>query len=323
MHILVLGGTRFIGHHIVLELLRSGHTVTTLNRGLTPDDLPAQVKRLRGDRDRGTSGLSELHGQKWDACVDVSGYTAVHTKSAADELQGRIGRYIFISAVSVYGDSRKGPIGESAGLVDAAPEDVTEVIGDMYGRLKVTCERIVCRALGDRATILRPQVVVGPLDPTPRLTYWIRRARQSETMLTPGDGSDFLQVIDVHDIARFASVVIERDLPGTYNLSGERLTWSSFIDMLAPQNVFWVTKTILEEARLSFMDLPLYRATGAPRSGLMHVSNDRAVQAGLVATPMRTTLEQVRGWMAAANPDTEALKPDIEQQLIERARKAA
>jgi len=60
MKVLVLGGTQFVGRHIVEALLVAGHLVTTLTRGTSPDELPAQVERLRGDRDEGAFGLSAL-----------------------------------------------------------------------------------------------------------------------------------------------------------------------------------------------------------------------------------------------------------------------
>jgi nucleoside-diphosphate-sugar epimerase len=318
MRTLVLGGTQFIGRQIVLELLRAGDAVTILSRGVTPDDLPAEVERLRGDRDRGSLGLSQLEGRQWDACIDVNGYTAVHVNASVSELQRRVGRYVFISAVAVYGHARTGPLDEGTPVVEAAPEHVTDVVGDMYGRLKVTCERIVRAALGQRATILRPQIVVGPHDHTPRLTYWIRRAQQVGSMLAPGDGSDFLQVVDVKDVARFAALAVERDLSGTYNLAGERVTWSSFFDMLRPREVCWVSRLILEQADPGETHLPLYRPAGSLRSGLMHVSHNCAVNAGFIVTPLRTSVEQVRAWVAAANPDTQALNPHVERRLIER-----
>ena len=319
MNVLVLGGTQFIGRHVVLELLRGGHAVTILNRGVTPDDLPPEVERLRGDRDLGPQGVAAMRGRRFDACVDLSGYTAVHVRSSLDALQGQVGRYVFVSAVAAYRVPGDGPVDESAPLVDAAPEHVTEVAGDMYGRLKVTCERIVGKALGERATILRPQIVVGPFDPTPRLTHWLRRAREPGTMLAPGDGSDHVQVVDVGDVARFAALVVERDLAGTYNLSGERPTWSRFIALLAPPSPCWVPSTILDEAGLDSMDLALYRASGSLRSSLMHVSNARAVRAGMTVTPLPRTLERVRAWMDERNPDSEALKPEVERRLIELA----
>ena len=318
MRILVLGGTQFIGRQIGLEFMRAGDAVTILNRGKTPDDLPAEVERLRGDRDRGLAGLSQLEGRQWDACVDVNGYTAVHVSASVSELQRRVDRYVFISAVAVYGSAPTGPLDEDAPVVEAAPEHVTDVVGDMYGRLKVTCERIVREAFGHRATILRPQVVVGPHDPTTRLTYWIHRAQQVGPMLAPGDGSDFLQVVDVKDVARFAALAVKRNRSGTYNLAGKRVTWRSFLDMLAPRDVCWVSRPILEQASVREADLPLYRPLGSPRSGLMHVSNGNAMNAGFIVTPLRTSVEQVRAWIAGGNPDTQAFDPHVERRLIER-----
>jgi 2'-hydroxyisoflavone reductase len=323
VRILVLGGTQFIGRQIVLELLRAGNAVTILNRGVTADDLPPEAERLRGDRDRGPSGLAQLERRQWDACIDLSGYTAVHVNASVSELRRRVGRYVFISAVAVYGPARSGPLYERAPVIEAAPDQVTDVAGDMYGRLKVTCERIVREVMGERATILRPQIVVGPHDPTPRLTYWIRRARQPGPMLAPGDGSDFLQVVDVKDVARFATLAVKRDLSGTFNLAGERVTWRSFLDLLAPREVCWVSRPLLERAGVGERDLPLYRPAGSPRSGLMHVDHGCAVNAGFAVTPLRSSIEQVRAWAEAANPDSQALNPHIERRLIERQAAAA
>ena len=62
MKVLILGGTQFIGRHVVEAMLAGGHSVSILNRGRTPDQLPAGVERLRGDRDEGTPGLRVLRG---------------------------------------------------------------------------------------------------------------------------------------------------------------------------------------------------------------------------------------------------------------------
>ena len=73
MNILILGGTRFVGRHIVEAFLAAGHTVSILTRGQTTDELPPSVERLRGDRDAGAAGLAALANRSWNACVDVSG----------------------------------------------------------------------------------------------------------------------------------------------------------------------------------------------------------------------------------------------------------
>ena len=155
MKVLILGGTQFIGRHIVEELLSAGHAVSILTRGKTPDELPTQVERLRGDRDEGALGLEALTNRSWDVCVDVSGYTPRQVRPSAERLSASVKRYIFVSAVSVYGDPDQCPVLETHPLLSPASEDVTEVNGETYGSLKVTCENIVRQIYTNKSTILR------------------------------------------------------------------------------------------------------------------------------------------------------------------------
>ena len=53
MHVLVLGGTRFLGRHLVAALLARGHAVTLFNRGRSAPGLFHGVAELRGERDGG------------------------------------------------------------------------------------------------------------------------------------------------------------------------------------------------------------------------------------------------------------------------------
>ena len=143
MKILVLGGTQFVGRHIVEVLVQAGHAVSVLNRGKSKDELPEHVEWLHGDRDQGATGITALNGRDWEVCVDVSGYTARHVRSSAEKLRRNVDRYLFVSAVSVYGDPESGPVDESQPRIPPADEDVVEVTGETYGRLKVTCKNIV------------------------------------------------------------------------------------------------------------------------------------------------------------------------------------
>lgn len=314
MKILVLGGTQFVGRHIVEGLLSAGHEVTLFNRGKSADELPGPVERLRGDRDQGPSGLDALVGRKWDTCIDVSGYTATHVRSSAELLCGNIGHYVFISAVSVYGDPPVGPVDESFSRYAPADESATEIVdGETYGRLKVTCENIVEELFGDRCTLLRPQVVAGPHDPEDRFSYWVRRATLDDEMLAPGDGSDFVQVIDARDVARFVTRVCEHTIHGQFNLAGKRVAWSDFLQALGARNVVWVPSEILRAEGLTEFDLPLYRKAGSARSSLMHVSNARAMAAGLQLTDTAITARDVRA---------SQLEKDLEPALS-REREAA
>ena len=69
MELLVLGGTGFIGPHIVRHAMARGHRVSIFTRGRRDADLPSGVIRLVGDRD---GQLDALRGKRWDAVIDDS-----------------------------------------------------------------------------------------------------------------------------------------------------------------------------------------------------------------------------------------------------------
>jgi 2'-hydroxyisoflavone reductase len=320
MKILILGGTKFVGRHIAEALLNAGHEVSVFTRGQSKDELPSQVERLHGDRNQGAQGLHALEGRSWDACVDVSGYTAGQVRPSAELLRDRVKRYVFISAVSVYSDKERRPVRETDPRLVPEAEDVTEVNGETYGRLKVTCENIVQEVYGERATFLRPQIVAGPHDHTARYPYWIGRVAQGGEMLAPGDGSDHLQVIDARDLAKFAVKVIEDNLSGPYNMSGPRITWTEFMKILGAKNLVWVSADIIEAAGLTFVEMPIFRRErGDFASHLMDVSHERSVAAGLRLTDPRITMEDTRAWSLGAGLKP-ALSPELEAELIKTAR---
>lgn len=319
MRVLILGGTQFIGRHVVEALLAANHRVSVFTRGRTPAALPEPVERLRGDRDDAEAGLHALRGRTWDVCVDLSGYTPRQVRPSAASLRDDIGRYVFVSAVRVYGDPTERPVRESHARLQPAAEDVTVVDDETYGALKVACEDIVGGIYAERCTILRPQSVVGPFDPVDRLSYWVRRAGEGGAMLAPGDGSDHLQFVDVRDVARFVRTVVEDDRGGIFNLAGPRPTWSAFMALLGVQNPVWVDAAVIRSAGLRIDELPLYRPEHGPRSGLMEVSNERAVAAGLALTDPAITVSDTRAWLPASALDP-ALSAERERELIAKAR---
>jgi len=318
MKVLILGGTQFIGRHIVEALLAGGHSVSVLTRGKTPDALPPRVERLRGDRDEGAAGLGALKGRAWDACVDVSGYTPRQVRPSAEALSGIVSRYVFISTGSVYGDAQMRPVSEENPTMTPAAEDVTVIDGDTYGPLKVTCEGIVRGIYREKATVLRPQIVAGPHDPSGRFTYWVQRASLGGAMLAPGDGTDHVQVIDGRDLARFTRKALEEAIGGTFNMAGHRVTWKEFITALGAKDPVWVPKEVLEGVDSS--ELPLYRPEHGTYAGLMDVENAKARAAGLKLTDLAVTVKDTRDWLAGADCPL-ALSPGREAELIAKARR--
>lgn len=320
MRILTLGGTQFVGRHIVEAFLAAGHTVSILTRGQTADELPASVERLRGNRDAADTGLAALAGRSWDACVDVSGYTPRQVRPSAACLRAAaVKRYVFISAVSAYGDPNRRPVRETHALLPPAAEEVVKVNGETYGALKVACENIVQEIYGEKATLLRPQIVAGPHDPSGRYPYWVNRAARGGPILAPGDGSDHVQVIDARDLARFTVKVVEDDLGGAFNLAGPRITWAEFLRLLGAEPLVWVSAATLRAAGVTEADLPLFRAEQGVRSSLMDVSNEKARAAGLRLTDPAITARDTRAWSVGRDLPP-ALSPMREAELIQIAR---
>lgn len=319
MKIIILGGTRFVGRHIVEALVEGGHAVSVLTRGKSADPLPAAVERLRGDRDAGAAGLAALAGRAWDACVDVSGYLPKQVRPSAELLRDRVGRYLFISTGSVYGDPTHRPVREDHPRMEPIDESVTVIDGETYGRLKVTCEDLLTEIYGERALFLRPQIVAGPHDHTGRYPYWIWRALQPGPMLAPGDGTDHVQVVDGRDVARFARIALEKSLHGAYGLAGVRMTWAEFMTVIGAEALVWVPNEILEAAGLEFDQLPLHRPERGTYAGLMDICNDKARAAGFTITDPAVTAADTRAWLAT-QAYAPPLSPEREAELIARAR---
>ena len=129
MKLLVLGGTRFLGRHIVDAALASGDDVTIFTRGRQP--VPwSNVTALTGDRDpRIAPGLAALEVGTWDAVIDYSGYVPRIVEASAALVAPRVRRYLFVSSMSVYAKTERPGMDEAtplAALDDPGTEAVLE-----------------------------------------------------------------------------------------------------------------------------------------------------------------------------------------------------
>ena len=138
MDVLIIGGTRNLGHQLSLALLAAGHRVTVLNRGRTADELPAEVERLRADRGNRAQLAAALGQRSFDAVIDMVLYTGTDAALIVELLRERVGHYIFISTGQVYLvlAGAKPPFAESdyAGSVIPAPLQTSRDYGEwQYG----------------------------------------------------------------------------------------------------------------------------------------------------------------------------------------------
>ena len=136
MRLLVLGGTRFLGRHLVDLSVARGHEVTVFTRGKQPNHWPGRVTALTGNRDQAVSpGLRALESGTWDAVVDTCGYVPRVVRQSAELLAQRVGRYLFVSSISVFTDASRPGLTEKD-PVGALEDPNTEEIGKFYGPLK-------------------------------------------------------------------------------------------------------------------------------------------------------------------------------------------
>jgi 2'-hydroxyisoflavone reductase len=169
MRLLVLGGTSFVGRHLVEVALAHGHEVTLFNRGRTDPGLFPQAEHRIGDRTDGD--YASLAAGTWDATVDVTAYVPRHVIQALDALGDRGGHYVQVSSVAAY-DGRCARQDEDSPLWPLPEPRTEEVTDQTYGPLKAACERAATWRLGAGAlAVVRPTYVVGPHDPTDRFTY--------------------------------------------------------------------------------------------------------------------------------------------------------
>jgi 2'-hydroxyisoflavone reductase len=318
MRILVLGGTVFLGRHVVGEALMRAHEVTTFNRGTRPNPFEA-VHELRGDRD---GGLDALRTGAWDAVVDCCGFVPRLVGDAARLLASRIGTYVFVSSISVY-EATGAPIDESSPLQQlAAP---TEDIGDgAYGALKALSEQAAAEATDGRSLAVRSGLITGPYDPTGRFTYWPHRFARGGDVLVPVGPQYLTQWIDVRDLAGWIVDACEAGRTGVANVTGDPVPMARLVE--ACQTVtgtgtpVYVPEELLRaEAVGEWMELPLWIDTANPEyAALGGASIERARAAGLRLRPVEDT---VRGALEHASPvEGVGLAPDREAAILARHR---
>ena len=114
----MLGGGDFVGRSVVEAALASGHDVTTLNRGRSV--APPGVEALVGDR-RLSGGLDALIGREFEAVIDTWSWAPQAVRDSAAALRDTVGRFLYVSSLSVYADPRPAGSDESAPLVDGDP----------------------------------------------------------------------------------------------------------------------------------------------------------------------------------------------------------
>lgn len=318
MDLLIIGGTSFVGRHLVENAVGKGHKVTLFNRGKSNPGLFPDLPRITGDRKK---DASKLKGHQWDAVIDTSAYTPADLAPVMDHLE--TAHYTFISTISVYDDYSKGPAHEKSSVFQQKIEG-EEVTGASYGPLKVMCEQLVHERMPGKALIIRPGIVVGPFDPTDRFTFWAKRLAENNEILVPGSKKRKVQWIDARDLAEFTISLVEKKVSGIFNVAADPLDMEAFVDEVRTANcgkLVWIEDAFLQEQNIAPFQIPLWIPISSNHpEGFLLVDNSKAKAAGLSTRSAGESAEETREWLEreGQNELKVGLDAATEKRLIEK-----
>jgi 2'-hydroxyisoflavone reductase len=339
MKLLILGGTIFLGRHLVEAALKQGHDVTLFNRGLHGVDLYPNVEKLHGNR---LSDLSALEGRQWDAVIDTNGFVPSRVRATAQILARTTPLYAFISTISVYADLSHVNVDETAPVETLTTEQLqaTEQIvppmqgataiayGASYGALKALCEQAAEATMPGRVLTIRPGIIVGPYDYSDRFTYWVHRIAQGGEVLAPGRPERQVQIIDARDLAEWIIRMLEAKQTGTYNATGpdKQLTMQDMLETCkevsgSNARFTWLNDTFLLEAGAQpWSQVPLWLPETDDAVGLNTMSLQKVLATDLAFRPLAQTAQDTLAWDRQRSEDVQwqaGLSSEDETQFLQ------
>jgi 2'-hydroxyisoflavone reductase len=313
---LVIGGTRFIGRHLVEELRDHDYHVTLFNRGNHDDPFAdrAGVDDVEGDRKNDSALEAAAARVDPDAVFDMVAYQPKDVR-AATEIFADVDAYVYVSSGGAYGAEEVPKREGETPLEPCTPEQARDDSGATYGARKAEGDRAVFAAAEDgvAARSVRPCVVYGPHDYTERLDYWIHRVADHDRVVVPGDGDLLWHRAYVEDVASALRVVAEAGADGeAYNVGDRRLvTYAEMVELIADAadtdvDVVTASARELEAGGLEPSAFPLYR----PYPHVLDTAKLAAL--GWESTPLAEAMERTVTESLSSDRDGRENGPDRE-----------
>jgi 2'-hydroxyisoflavone reductase len=308
LNILILGGTGFTGPEQVEYAIARGHRVTLFNRNKTrPDFFKGKVaEELVGDLNNDTDALA---GKKFDVVLDNPTTAPAWVRNAARQLAGNVKHYIFVSTTSTYSDQ------SIIGLNEDSPTAVLregidpysvdpQVIAGNYGGLKVLAEKEAQKHYPGIWTVIRPCLIVGPLDRTDRFTWWPARIDKGGEVLAPDKPDDPCQFIDARDLAEWTVRMAEMREFGLYNAIGPAhpMTVSEMLYGVkaittAGARFTWVPWDFLQEQKVRpWRDMTVWQPPYGRTAGYQRRNSAKSIAKGLTFRPLAVTAKDTLDW---------------------------
>jgi 2'-hydroxyisoflavone reductase len=308
LNILILGGTGFTGPEQVEYAIARGHRITLFNRNKTrPDFFKGRVaEELIGDLNGETGALE---GKQFDVVVDNPTTFPAWVRNAAKYLAGHTKHYIFISTTSVYSDQSQIGINESSPTTPM-PADLDPYTldpahsGRYYGALKTRAEQEVEKQYPGINTVIRPCLIVGPLDRTDRFTYWPARIDKGGEVLAPDSPDDPCQFIDSRDLAEWTIRMAEARELGLYNAIGpaKPLTIAEMLYGVkaittAGAHFTWVPWDFLKTQGVRpWRHMTVWQPPVGATAGYQRRNASKAIAKGLTFRPLAVTAKDTLDW---------------------------
>ncbi len=219
MKILVLGGTRFFGKHLVEELILKQYDITIATRGITPDPFGNRVQRIKVDRTSEKDMKEAFQGKEYDIVYDDIAYCSNDIRYALDNISCK--RYVFVSTISVYNEFHIGireeefnP--EEGKLIWCDKEDFT------YNIIKQHAERALFQEYAGRQSFaaVRFPFVIGKDDYTQRLFFYVDHIKKGIPM-NVDNRKETIGFIDSREAGRFLAFIGENDFRGIVNAASK------------------------------------------------------------------------------------------------------
>jgi len=318
MKILLIGGTRFVGRHIVNELFGRGYRPTLFNRG-TNNVFP-QLRTIAGDRDN-PGDLAKIADENWDVVIDTCAYFPRQVRMLKDAMGPGV-RYVLISSISVYKDQDIAYQAEDADVIELPENTPEKITGETYGGLKALCET-AAKCVSNAPLIIRPGLIVGPYDTTDRFSFWPFRALNQARVLVPDCPRLPVQFIDARDLSVFIADSIEKGLSGIFNLvnSPGEFCFHDLITACFTRNnsrsvpIVVSEKFLLDNKVQPWVDLPFW--SPGSECNFMLTSNEKARNSGLKTRSIEETIKDLSDWFVEVDKKTQqAGMPSEKEELL-------
>lgn len=341
MKILIIGGTKFLGRHMVDAALKNNHEVTLFNRGKFSQEEFTNVEQIHGDRN---SDLENLGDKTFDAVIDTSGYLPQTVKISAEFLKNKVNQYVFISSGSVYPETPEPDYDETTPTAKLSDEQLKQVaaidpkdelngltLGENYGALKKLCEEEIESVMPNRVLNVRAGMIVGEFDWTDRFAYWVMRIAKGGEVLAPGKPENFAQMIDARDLSEWIIAMIEKTENGIFNATGKpfELDFGKMFETIktatrSDAKFIWADEKFLKENNIEpWSEMPFY----LPESdesvrNFLTMNVDKALEKGLKFRPLNETISDVLSWRRKQNFEMKAgISIGREKELLDKFRK--